>query len=86
MLNFKKKVIMDTKKVLVLESIAAKLDISSDELIAWANNRKDAHKQTAQASLADMVWGTKVLTQAASSLAEEAEKQTDYPKEAWCGH
>ena len=76
---------MDTKKVLVLESIVAALHINPDELKDWANNRKHTQMLAAKTSLSDVIANIGVLVDAAYTLAKEAEK-ADAPQETWCGH
>lgn len=86
MLNLKKSIIMDTKKILVLECVAAKLQISPQELAQWLENRKQAQQLAAKASFEDKLQGFVILTEAVTDLAEDIKKKAASDAQSWSGH
>ena len=86
MLNLKKSIIMDTKKILVLECVAAKLQISSQELAQWLENRNQAQQFAAKASFDYKLQGFVILTEAVTDLAEDIKKKAASDAQSWSGH
>ena len=66
--------------------LAAKLQISSQELAQWLENRNQAQQFAAKASFDDKLQGFVILTEAVTDLAEDIKKKAASDAQSWSGH
>jgi len=77
---------MDAKKLLVLETIAATLKVSQNELLDWVINRDQALNAISQLTSKEEIWGIEQLAEASHSLAVQAYKNSLNNSGHWSGH